>query len=221
MTFTVHGVDIHPGLATGKLVNAARLAGRVLAALPAGPADARDARRAARASSTPYAVDGSPAGRSIRAIVRDFDDELLDRHVALLRRTADEVVGRRAAGAAGGRRRAAVLEHAPVPRRAYRRSSTAAERAIRAEGLEPRAQADPRRHRRLDASARRGLPTPNIFTGGHEYHSVREWASVQDMASAAAVVVRLAEAWAPSAPPRGAANRCIDGEQGEEHSSSH
>ena len=40
-----------------------------------------------------------------------------------------------------------------------------------------------------------GLPTPNIFTGGHEYHSVREWASLQDMAAAAATVVRLAEVW--------------------------
>jgi tripeptide aminopeptidase len=43
----------------------------------------------------------------------------------------------------------------------------------------------------------RGLPTPNLFTGGSEYHSTREWASLQDMASAAAVVVRLAEEWAP------------------------
>jgi tripeptide aminopeptidase len=41
-----------------------------------------------------------------------------------------------------------------------------------------------------------GLPTPNIFTGGHEYHSVREWASVHDMAAAAATIVRLAEVWA-------------------------
>ena len=40
-----------------------------------------------------------------------------------------------------------------------------------------------------------GLPTPNIFTGGHEFHSVREWASVQDMASASATVIRLAEVW--------------------------
>ena len=30
-----------------------------------------------------------------------------------------------------------------------------------------------------------GLPTPNLFAGGHEFHSVREWASVQDMAAAA------------------------------------
>jgi tripeptide aminopeptidase len=40
-----------------------------------------------------------------------------------------------------------------------------------------------------------GLPTPNIFDGGHEYHSVREWASLQDLAAAAAVIVRLAETW--------------------------
>jgi tripeptide aminopeptidase len=40
-----------------------------------------------------------------------------------------------------------------------------------------------------------GLPTPNLFTGGHEYHSVREWASLQDMAAAAATIIHLAEAW--------------------------
>jgi len=45
----------------------------------------------------------------------------------------------------------------------------------------------------------RGLPTPNVFTGGQEYHSVREWASVQDMAAAAATIVHLAEVWAEPA----------------------
>jgi len=72
--------------------------------------------------------------------------------------------------------------------------SAAAEAAIRAEGIEPIRQ--PIRGG-TDGSrlSEMGLPTPNIFTGGHEYHSVREWASVQDMASAAAVVVRLAQVW--------------------------
>ena len=42
----------------------------------------------------------------------------------------------------------------------------------------------------------RGLPTPNLFTGGSEYHSRREWASVQDMAAAAAMLVELAQVWA-------------------------
>ena len=41
-----------------------------------------------------------------------------------------------------------------------------------------------------------GLPTPNIFTGGQNYHSLREWASVQDMAAAAATVVELVRVWA-------------------------
>ena len=41
-----------------------------------------------------------------------------------------------------------------------------------------------------------GLPTPNLFTGGQDYHSVKEWASVQDMAAAAATVVELASVWA-------------------------
>ena len=70
----------------------------------------------------------------------------------------------------------------------------AAEEAIRAEGIEPirtpiRGGTDGSRLSEM------GLPTPNLFTGGHEFHSVREWASVNDMAAAAATIVRLADVW--------------------------
>src|SRR5207244_8400208 len=41
----------------------------------------------------------------------------------------------------------------------------------------------------------RGLLTPNIFTGGHQFHSVLEWASVQEMAASAATIVELAKLW--------------------------
>ena len=41
-----------------------------------------------------------------------------------------------------------------------------------------------------------GLPTPNIFTVATQRPPVREWASLQDMAAAAATIVRLAEVWA-------------------------
>ena len=70
-----------------------------------------------------------------------------------------------------------------------------AERAIRAEGIEPR-RTPIRGGTDGSRLSEMGLPTPNIFTGGHEYHSRREWASVQDMAAAAATIVRLAEVWA-------------------------
>jgi tripeptide aminopeptidase len=129
----------------------------------------------------------------VRLILRDFDDDKLEAHLALLRRTAEEVI--RAEPHAEleidvqrqytNMRR--FLE--PVPEVMH-----AAEEAIRAEGIDPvlrpiRGGTDGSRLSEM------GLPTPNLFTGGHEYHSVREWASLQDMAAAAATVVRLAEVW--------------------------
>jgi tripeptide aminopeptidase len=46
-----------------------------------------------------------------------------------------------------------------------------------------------------------GLPTPNLFTGGQKYHSRREWASAQDMATAAAMAVELVRVWGESGSP--------------------
>jgi tripeptide aminopeptidase len=188
---TVKGVEVHPGQATGKMVNALRLAARIVASLPAELTPERTGGR--DGFIHPHALTGTPGRAEVRLIVRDFDDGLLDEHVALLERVAREVVE------AEPRARLDVSV-----REQYRNMGSvlrevpdviaAADAAIRAEGIEPirrpiRGGTD---GSKLSAM---GLPTPNIFTGGHEYHSVREWASVQDMAAAAAVVVRLAEVW--------------------------
>ena len=196
VTARIRGVDVHPGQATGKLINALRLIARVVAALP------RDTLTPETTSGRegfihPFELHGTAARASMRAIIRDFDDDKLDEHAALLERVAREVV------ASEPRARLQVRT-----RRQYRnmrryldrvpQAIAAAEAAIEAEGIPPR--------RTLirggtDGSrlSEMGLPTPNLFTGGHEYHSVREWASVHDMASAAAVVVRLAGLWAEEA----------------------
>jgi tripeptide aminopeptidase len=42
----------------------------------------------------------------------------------------------------------------------------------------------------------RGLPTPNIFTGGEDFHSRHEWICVADMGAAVATIVHLAQIWA-------------------------
>ena len=127
-----------------------------------------------------------------------FDDELLAEHVELLRRTVDDVVG----AAPRASYRFDVRPQYPNMRKhleAFPEVSAAAARAIRAEGIEP--LRNPIRGG-TDGSmlSARGLPTPNIFAGGHEFHSVREWVTVQDMAAAAAVVVRLAGEWADRPP---------------------
>jgi tripeptide aminopeptidase len=193
VSLTVHGVDIHPGWATGRLVNAARLAGRILAELPSDRLTP-ETTSGREGFIHPYEVSGSASHAVVRAIVRDFDDDLLHEHVALLTKTATEVV------AAEPRARLDVKvkpQYLNMRRHidAVPEVVERAELAIGAEGLE--VVREPIRGG-TDGSvlSARGLPTPNLFTGGHEYHSVREWASVQDMASAAAVIVRLAEAWA-------------------------
>jgi tripeptide aminopeptidase len=41
-----------------------------------------------------------------------------------------------------------------------------------------------------------GLPTPNLFAGGHNFHIKRVWVSLQDMDSAVETIVQLAQVWA-------------------------
>jgi len=193
VTVVFEGVDIHPGWAKGKLVNAARLAGRLLAELP-GDSLTPETTAGREGYIHPFEVSGDAGRAVVRFIARDFDDALLAEHGALIRRTAEAVA------ASEPRSRVTVTEKPQYPnmRRfvdAFPQVVDVAERAIRAEGIE--VVREPIRGG-TDGSvlSQKGLPTPNLFTGGHEYHSVREWASVHDMASAAAVIVRLAGLWA-------------------------
>jgi tripeptide aminopeptidase len=192
LTTTVRGIDVHPGQATGKLVNALRIAARIIAALPSESLTP-ETTGGREGFIHPYAFNGTPGEARFRAIVRDFDEDRLREHVELFERTAREIA------ADEPRAEVTIDVH-----RQYRNMRSyiaavphivrAAEEAIRAEGLDPvrtaiRGGTDGSRLSEM------GLPTPNIFTGGHEYHSVREWASGHDMASAAATIVRLAEVW--------------------------
>ena len=43
-----------------------------------------------------------------------------------------------------------------------------------------------------------GIPTPNIFTGGHNFHSRTEWASFSSMIKATEVIIQLAQIQAHS-----------------------
>ena len=192
VTLTVHGVDVHPGLATGKLVSALRLAAKIVAALPADTL-APETTAGREGFIHPYVIDGTPGEARVTAIVRDFDDEKLEAHVALLKRTAEEVVS--------AEPRASLEFDVKSQYRNMRRhldaapyATDAAEEAMRAEGLDP-VRVPIRGGTDGSLLSEMGLPTPNIFTGGHEFHSVREWASVQDMAASAATIIRLAEVW--------------------------
>ena len=189
----VRGVDVHPGTAHGKLVNALRVISAIVAALPADRLSP-ETTSGREGFVHPHLIEGDAGRAELRLIARDFDDDLLRAHVALLRVITDNVL----ASFPGAQAEFDVREQyrnmksfiAPEPR-----IVAAAEQALRAEGIEPVRTAI---RGGTDGSllSEMGLPTPNLFTGGHEYHSVREWASLNDMAAAAATLVRLSGVWA-------------------------
>ena len=190
---TIHGRAVHPGSAKGKLVNSIRLAADLVAALPRERLSP-ETTEAREGFIHPTGIHGSGERTAVELIVRDHDRAKLDEHLALIRAVAEEV------GSSDSRARLEVTEQETYRNMRdvidqHPRVVAAAEEAVRRAGVEPvhaiiRGGTD---GARLSA---RGLPTPNLFTGGQEYHSLREWASVQDMAAAAATVVELARVWA-------------------------
>jgi tripeptide aminopeptidase len=189
----IHGRAIHPGWAKGELVNAIKLAGEILARLP---------RKRLSPETTeeregyvhPVLVQGDSTEVELRFIARDFEDDRLAEHVAFLRGLAEEV-------AAAEPRCSIEVED----RIQYRNTRSGLERhpqivanleeAIRRVGLEPRQTAI---RGGTDGSmlTEMGLPTANVFTGGHDAHSEREWICIEDMGLAAATLVELARVWA-------------------------
>jgi tripeptide aminopeptidase len=189
----IHGRSIHPGWAKGELVNAIKLTGEILSRLPQDTLSPETTEER-EGYVHPVVVEGDSSEVELRFIVRDFDDGRLAEHVALLRSIAEDVC-------AGEPRCTIEVED----RIQYRNPRAALERhpeivanleeAIRRVGLEPRETAI---RGGTDGSAltEMGLPSANVFTGGHDAHSEREWICIEDMGLAAATLVELARVWA-------------------------
>ena len=189
----IRGRAIHPGWAKGELVNAIKLAAAIVEKLPK---DSRSPETTEEREGYvhPAVISGDSSEVELRFIVRDFENDLLDTHIEFLRGIAAEV-------AATDERCSIEVES----RIQYRNMRDALEQhpeivanleeAVRRIGLEPKRSAI---RGGTDGSAltQMGLPTPNIFTGGHDAHSEREWICVEDMGVASATIVELAKLWA-------------------------
>jgi tripeptide aminopeptidase len=193
VTVTIRGRSTHPGTAKGQLVNAIKLAADFVAALPRDSLSPETTEER-EGFVHPTRVWGGAEETVVELIVRDHDAAKLDEHVGLLRGLAREIEEREPRASVAVREEEQYRNMGEVIDR-YPEVIEAAEEAVRRLGVEPthtiiRGGTDGAR------LSHRGLPTPNLFTGGSEYHSRREWASVQDMAAAAAMLVELAQVWA-------------------------
>ncbi len=192
----IRGRGAHPGTAKGKLVNAIKLAASFISSLPHDSLSP-ETTEGREGFVHPTRVTGSVGEAVVTLIARDHDDAILEQHTELVKSLAAALE----ASEPRARVRVEVEETYRNMRTEIERHPRvveAAEEAIRRAGIEPvrsliRGGTDGAR------LTERGLPTPNIFTGGQNYHSLREWASVQDMAAAAATVVELVRVWAEPA----------------------
>jgi len=190
---TIGGLSVHPGTAKGKLVNAVKLAAELIGSLPQGrlsPETTEDREGYVH----PHGIAGNAEEVVVDFIARDHDDALLEQHVQLLLGLANELVANEPRAKIETEVRHSYRNMQPFID-ANPRVVEAALEAIRRAGVEPRL-AITRGGTDGSVLSAQGLPTPNLFTGGQQYHSVREWASVQDMAAAAATIVELAGVWA-------------------------
>jgi tripeptide aminopeptidase len=188
----IRGLSVHPGTAKGKLVNAVKLAAELVASLPADRLSP-ETTEAREGYVHPHRISGNAEEAIVDFIARDHDDELLEQHVALIRELAQKVALREPRAHVEIDVRDSYRNMRPFIEQNPRVVEAALE-AIRRVGVEPKL-AITRGGTDGAVLSSLGLPTPNLFTGGQEYHSVREWASVQDMAAAAATIVELAGVW--------------------------
>ena len=185
---TFHGVGVHPGSAKDKLVNPIKLAARFVASLPADSLSP-ETTEGREGFVHPSEIAGGAGDVTVTLILRDHDAAKLEQHEALVRTLAEAAI----ADVPAARVTYTRWDQYRNMREALDRAPHVVEAALEATrraGLTPtlgsiRGGTDGSRLTEM------GLPTPNIFTGGNEFHSVREWISVEDMAISATTVIEL------------------------------
>lgn len=188
----VHGVIAHPGYAKGILVNALKIAGEILTALPKTEWSPETTEKR-EGFVHPVTVNGIAEKATIEFIVRDFTIAGLLQHEARLKSIAEEVMKKYPS---------CTMEF--IIKEQYRNMKEVLDQhpAIVANAVEAYQRCgltvvkEPIRGG-TDGSrlSYMGLPCPNLFTGMQAIHSKHEWIGVQDMEQSANMLVQLVQVW--------------------------
>lgn len=193
VTITIHGVITHPGYAKNKLVNAIKIAGEILDALPKDrlSPETTDGKEG---FIHPVRVSGIAEKASIDFIIRSFEDKGLEENEAELKAIVASVLSKHPQATFDFtvneqyRNMKKILDQ-------YPQVVLHAEKAIQRAGLTVikesiRGGTDGSRLSYM------GLPCPNIFTGMQAIHSKLEWIGEKDMKKAVETLVHLSAIWA-------------------------
>ncbi len=192
VTITINGVISHPGYAKDKMVNALKIAGAILSALPQ-EGWSPETTNGKQGFIHPLRMDGLAEKATLEFLIRDFDTAELAVHEEKLKKITEDVLAQYPKATMHFeveeqyRNMKEVLDNHP-------KITAYAEEAYKRAGLtvikEPiRGGTDGSRLSFM------GLPCPNIFTGMQAIHSKHEWIGVRDMEKAVEVLVELVQVW--------------------------
>jgi tripeptide aminopeptidase len=188
---TVHGRNIHPGTAKGIMVNSIRVIADIIARMPRDMAP--ETTEGYEPYIHPHVLQGEEAKSILKILLRDFRTDGLD----VLKRRLEKIIDEVQPLHPKAKIELQIIESYRNMRDGLEKDQRVLDclwEAAKRSGLEPkwvpiRGGTD---GSKLTAN---GLPTPNIFTGGHNYHGKTEWASLWGMEKASETVVNLAQVW--------------------------
>lgn len=189
---TIHGVSAHPGYAKGSLVNATKVVGAILDALPKNEWSPETTEKR-DGFVHPVSIGGIAEKSHINFIVRDFTVEGLKAHHERLQKLAKEVVAHFPRATMEYkiqeqyRNMKEVLDQVPHVVEYAKEAISRAGLTLKIESI--RGGTDGSRLSYM------GLPSPNIFTGMQGIHSKLEWIGVKDMVKASETIVHLCQVW--------------------------
>jgi tripeptide aminopeptidase len=190
---TFKGISVHPGYAKGKMINSMLLASKFVSNLP--KEEVPEKTKGYEGFFHVVGITGSIEETTLNVIIRDHDRKKFEKRKLLIQKIADKI-NRKFTKQFGGD-----VAIAEVKDYYYNMKEMVepvmhivdiAEKAMRELGIEPlikpiRGGTDGSRLSYM------GLPCPNIFAGGHNFHGKYEYVPVESMQKAVEVIVKIAE----------------------------
>ncbi len=186
-TISIKGRDIHPGHAKDILVNALKVAAEIICLLPKDITPETTCEK--EPFIHPHFIEGQVGTATIKLILRAFDSQTLKDQKQLLEKIIAQVQNNYPNAeidlfiSETYRNMCDVLNTVP-------HISEYLEEAVKRTGLKP-AWVPVRGGTDGSGLTAMGLPCPNIFTGGYNYHGQTEWVSLDIMLKSVETVLNL------------------------------
>jgi len=192
-TVTIYGINVHPGYAKNKMINGLKIAADLIGQLPMDSLSP-ETTEGREGYLHPNTIKGNVENLTIDFIVRDFTTDGIKEKENYLQGLITKLNGKYAPAKIEVKfkeqyrnMKYEIDKHPKVmanAMEAIKRSGLNAKQGLIRGGTDGA---------RLSFM---GLPTPNVFTGGHNFHSKKEWIAVQDMQKTIETIINLVQIWA-------------------------